>query len=59
MPDPVVDARVRLNDDPVRTAREIAGGVALAAGWFVVPLAIWFALQLAMGIALIHAKEGW
>jgi putative oxidoreductase len=41
------------------TAVEIAGGVLLAAGLFVWPLALWFASELAAGIALVHAKSGW
>ncbi|HMB90988.1 MAG TPA: DoxX family protein [Rhodothermales bacterium] len=41
------------------TVVEIAGGLALAAGFFVRPLAIWFAVQLLAGIALVHFSEGW
>lgn len=41
------------------TGIEIAGGVALLAGFFSRPLAAWFALQLAAGIALVHFREGW
>jgi putative oxidoreductase len=41
------------------TAVEIAGGLALAAGLLVRPLAAWFAAQIAAGIALVHAREGW
>jgi putative oxidoreductase len=41
------------------TIVEIAGGSALAAGYFVRPLTLWFVLQLASGIYLIHARVGW
>jgi putative oxidoreductase len=41
------------------TIVEIAGGLLLAAGWFVRPLCAWFALQLVMGIYLIHGRIGW
>jgi putative oxidoreductase len=41
------------------TIVEIAGGLALAAGLFVRPLALWFIVQLAAGIYLIHARAGW
>ena len=41
------------------TIVEIAGGAALALGWLVRPLALWFALQLAAGIYLIHGRVGW
>jgi putative oxidoreductase len=41
------------------TLLEIVGGLALAAGYLVRPLALWFAVQLAMGIYLIHARAGW
>ena len=41
------------------TIVEIVGGVALAAGWAVRPLAIWFAVQLLAGIVLIHGRVGW
>jgi putative oxidoreductase len=41
------------------TLVEIAGGAALAAGLFVRPLALWFIVQLAAGIYLIHAAAGW
>ena len=41
------------------TAVELAGGVVLAAGYLVLPLSVWFALVLASGIALVHAKAGW
>jgi putative oxidoreductase len=41
------------------TVVEIFGGLALALGFFVVPLCGWFAVELAMGIALVHFPEGW
>lgn len=41
------------------TIVEIAGGLMLAAGYFVRPLAVWFAIQLAMGIYVVHYPAGW
>ena len=41
------------------TIVEIAGGIALATGLFVRSLALWFMVQLAAGIYLIHARAGW
>lgn len=41
------------------TVVEILGGLALAAGRFVRPLALWFTVELAFGIAMVHAREGW
>ena len=41
------------------TVVEIVGGLALAAGWLVRPLAVWFALQLVAGVYLIHWRAGW
>lgn len=41
------------------TVVEITGGLALAVGFFVVPLSGWFAFELLMGIAFVHFKEGW
>jgi putative oxidoreductase len=41
------------------TAVEVFGSVALAAGHFVAPLCLAFALIYAAGIALVHAKAGW
>jgi putative oxidoreductase len=38
---------------------EVAGGVALAAGRFVVPIAALFVAQLLAGIWLVHAPNGW
>lgn len=41
------------------TIFEIVGGIVLAIGYFVPIIALVFALQLIMGIVLVHAKEGW
>lgn len=41
------------------TIVEIVGGASLAAGYFVRPLTLWFGVQLAMGVYLIHARAGW
>lgn len=41
------------------TIFEIVGGIVLAAGYFVPVISLIFALQLVMGIVLVHAKEGW
>ena len=41
------------------TVVEILGGLALAAGWIVRPLALWFIVQLSLGIYLIHGRVGW
>lgn len=41
------------------TLAEIAGGLALALGFAVVWLCAWFVVELALGIALVHFKEGW
>jgi len=41
------------------TAVEIVGGLALASGWAVRPLALWFGAQLVAGIVLIHGRVGW
>jgi putative oxidoreductase len=43
----------------VLTVVEIVGGLALAAGLLVRPLAVWFGAQIATGIAMVHAKAGW
>lgn len=43
----------------VLTAVELAGGAALALRRFVVPLCVWFGLELTAGILLVHLKEGW
>lgn len=41
------------------TIFEIVGGVVLATGYFVPVLASLFAVQLIIGIFLVHAKDGW
>ena len=41
------------------TLGELIGGTALALGRFVRPLCLYFIAQLAMGIVLVHAAEGW
>jgi putative oxidoreductase len=41
------------------TVVEIAGGLALAAGHLRRPLASWFAVELALGIILVHRHSGW
>lgn len=41
------------------TLNEIAGGLALASGRLVRPLAAVFALEHLAGIALVHAPRGW
>jgi putative oxidoreductase len=43
----------------VITIAEIAGGAVLAAGYLVRPLSVWFILQLAAGVYLIHGRVGW
>lgn len=43
----------------VITAWEIFGGMVLATGRLVRPLALLFVLELCAGIALVHAREGW
>lgn len=43
----------------VLTVLEAFGGPVLALGWLVRPLCACFALELSVGIALVHAKEGW
>lgn len=43
----------------VLTAVELVGGFALALGLWVRYLAPWFVVELAVGIALVHAREGW
>lgn len=43
----------------VLTLVEIGGGAVLALGFGVVWLCAWFAVQLAVGIVLVHFKEGW
>lgn len=41
------------------TLFELVGSVLLAAGFYAWIIALLFALQLAVGIALVHYKEGW
>jgi putative oxidoreductase len=41
------------------TLVEVAGGVALALGFCVRPLAVWYAAEILTGIALVHWSEGW
>ncbi|HTO74134.1 MAG TPA: DoxX family protein [Gemmatimonadales bacterium] len=41
------------------TAIEMIGTIVLALGYFVRPLAIYYAAELTMGIILVHVKEGW
>ena len=43
----------------ILTVGEIAGGALLLLGYVVVPLCGWFALELLMGIILVHFPEGW
>ena len=41
------------------TIFEIVGGLVLATGYFVPVLASVFAVELVIGIILVHAKDGW
>ncbi len=41
------------------TMVEIVGGPALILGFLVRPLCAWFAVELTMGILLVHASDGW
>ena len=41
------------------TVVELAGGIALALGYLVLPLVCWFAIILTSGIILVHAPSGW
>jgi putative oxidoreductase len=41
------------------TLIEIVGGVLLALGRYIAPLAAYFILQTALGIWLVHWKAGW
>jgi len=43
----------------ILTLVEIVGGVALLAGLTVRLFALWFGMELAMGIVMVHGKEGW
>ena len=38
---------------------EVIGTIALAAGFLVIPLCLWFAAELVVGIVLVHAHNGW
>ena len=38
---------------------EVVGGLTVVAGRLVRPLSLWFALELTMGIILVHAPSGW
>lgn len=41
------------------TIFEIVGGLIMAAGYFVKWIAAIFIIEIAMGIILVHAKNGW
>lgn len=41
------------------TLMEILGTVALALGFFVRPLALWYTAVLTAGILMVHGPEGW
>lgn len=41
------------------TIVEVAGGAALALGFFVRPLCAWYAVEILTGIGLVHWSEGW
>jgi putative oxidoreductase len=41
------------------TLVEILGGLLLALGLFVRPLVLWFAVQIAAGVVMIHGRVGW
>lgn len=41
------------------TIFEIAGGLLMAAGYFVKWIAAIFIIEIAVGIILVHAKNGW
>ena len=41
------------------TTIEIVGTLFLAAGRFVIPIAGYLTFQLLLGIALVHARDGW
>lgn len=60
----VEEARSRMANGSTRagwvlTVVEIVGGVVLASGLLVRPLALWFGAEIAAGIAMVHGKEGW
>lgn len=41
------------------TIAEIAGGLSLVAGKLIRPLVGWFVIELVLGIAMVHSREGW
>ena len=41
------------------TLVEIAGGLTLIAGRFIMPLCLWFACEHVVGILTVHVHEGW
>ncbi len=41
------------------TLFEIMGAPVLAIGWLITPIALLFSIELAAGIAMVHAPEGW
>ena len=41
------------------TIGEIVGGLLLSAGWLVKWIALFFLIEIGMGIILVHAKNGW
>lgn len=41
------------------TFLEVGGGLALIAGFMATPLALLFIIEMALGIVLVHAPEGW
>jgi putative oxidoreductase len=43
----------------VLTIVEMVGMPLLALGFFVIPIALWMAVELSVGIALVHAQNGW
>lgn len=43
----------------ILTVVELIGAPLLAFGLFTRALVIWFAIELAAGIVLVHAREGW
>jgi len=43
----------------VLTIVELVGAPLFAIGFFVRPLLLWFAIELAAGMIMVHAREGW
>lgn len=41
------------------TIAEVLGGIVLAIGHAVRPLTLWFGIQIAAGILLVHGQSGW